>query len=282
MKCKELKLREIQQEMLNTIVKIDDICNILNIKYSLAYGSLIGAIRHSGFIPWDDDLDIWMTKYDLDIFMDYCDNHAEDIKPFKLCSRKNIENYSYNIPRFANLEYEYVNTDEHQAMFDIGIFVDIYPIEGHGDSVQEATEIFEKCKRLNRLYSIYINPNSRKNIINTIAKKIISFGLHAIYKDKYYIFQEKEFDNLLTPYSKCKYVGCPRWTSNMTLYKKSDVFDKDGNFKTIKHTFEGVELNILENYDSILKEAYGDYMQLPPEEERHPYHSYKIYKRKSS
>lgn len=277
----ELGLHEIQKEMLNTVLKIDEICTHLDIRYSLAYGSLIGAVRHNGFIPWDDDLDIWMSSSDLILFREFCFKYSEEIKPFKLCTRENTLNYSYNIPRFANFDYEYINTDSHQSMFDIGVFVDIYPIEGYGNTEKEAHKIYKKCGKLNELYYIYVNPKSRKNSINTYIKKIISSWLHFIYKDKYYIHQDKLFDKYLSPYKKleCKYVGCVRWASKLVLHKKNEIFDSDGNIEIIKHKFENVELNILKNYDSVLRESYGDYMQLPPEEERHPYHEYKIYKR---
>lgn len=281
MSKKELSLKEIQSEMLRTVIKIDQICSKLQIKYSLAYGSLIGAIRHNGFIPWDDDLDIFMSKKDLDIFSDYCDKHEDEILPFKLCKRGNTKNYSYNIARFANLNYEYVNTDKYQAMFDIGVFVDIYPIEGFGNDENEAIKILNRCKRLNRLYYIYINPFSRKNYINTFLKKIINKLLHIRFKDNYFKYQNKRFDTILSHYSdlNCKYVGNVRWAELMVLLDRNKIFDEFGHFKVIKHKFENVELCIFKNYDYVLKKTYGNYMQLPPENERHPYHEYKIYKR---
>lgn len=282
MENKELSLVEIQQEMLNTVIKIDEICKLLNIKYSLAYGSLIGAIRHKGFIPWDDDLDIWMTKRDLDIFCEYCNSHCDEIKPFKLCSRGNTLNYAYNIPRFANLSYKYVNTDKHQAMFDIGIFVDIYPIEGYGNSKKTIKKLARKSIELNYLYDIYINPTSRSGGIKTLIKKVIFRALHIIYKDKYYLIQEEKFDRYIKKYSEqnCKYVGCVRWApQNPVLHKRVDIFDKNGDLNVVEWDFEGVKLKVLKNYDVILKNSYGDYMQLPPEDERHPIHEYKIYKR---
>lgn len=282
MKNNELSLVEIQKEMLNTAIKIDEICSELNIKYTLSFGSLLGAIRHNGFIPWDDDLDIWMTKSDLDVFAEYCEKNAEKIKPFKLCTRKNVNNYTYNIPRFANFDYKYVNTDSHQAMFDIGIFVDIYPIDGYGNSKETVNKMSHESKKLNCLYDIYINPNSRTSFINTIVKKCISFVLHLIYKDKYYLIQEKKFDKLISKYSSndSKYVGSVRWEPGVPiLHKRSDIFDENGQFNVIRHKFENVELYILKNYDVTLRKSYGDYMCLPPEDQRNPHHDYKVYKR---
>ncbi len=282
MENKELSLIEIQKEMLNTMIKIDEICSLLNIKYSLAYGSLIGAIRHNGFIPWDDDMDIWMSKEDVNIFTEYCKTHSEEIKPFKLCCRENVKNYSYNIPRFANLDYKYVNTDDHQAEFDMGIFVDIYPIDNFGDTPVIAEKIAKKTCRLNSLYDIYINPNTQANISKTMVKKVIYIFLHLLHKSNYYKTQEEMYERIINKYIKknSKYVGCVCWSlKKPILHKRSDVFDVDGKFDVIKHDFEGVKFSILRNYDIILRNSYGDYMVLPPENQRHPYHEYKIYKR---
>lgn len=282
MNKKELNLEEIQKEMLNTVLKIDEICDSLGIKYALAYGSLIGAIRHNDFIPWDDDIDIWMSKNDLDVFTDYCRSHKDEIQPFKLCDRSNVQNYSYNISRFSNFDFQYVNTDEHQQMFDIGVFVDIYPIESFGNSKAEAYKLAKKSFRLSQLYDIYINPNSRSNYISTVIKKLISFSLHAIYKDKYYLVQQQKMDKYIADYSisDSKYVGCARWTTqNPVLHNREDVFDVDGKLSVIKHEFSEKKLNILKNYDIILKNSYGNYMELPPEEKRHPHHDYRVFKR---
>ncbi len=281
MSNQELSLQEIQHEMLNVVLKIDELCRLLNIRYCLAYGSLIGAIRHNGFIPWDDDMDVWMTKKDLDIFTEYCLSHEEELKPFKLCSRRNVKNYSYYIPRFANFDFKYVNTDPHQAQFDIGVFVDIYPIEGYGNTDAEAETIRKKCNIEATLYDIYVNPNG-KSWYKNIFKKVIFYGIHVLFPHNYWLIQENRLNNYLSSYPQltCKYVGCVRWdTRSSVKFKREDVFDESGQLLITKHTFAGTLLNIPSNYDAILKAEYGDYMQLPPEEKRNATHYYRMYRR---
>ena len=283
MSHRELELSEVQQEMLKNVLKIDEICKQLNLKYSLAYGSLIGAVRHDGFIPWDDDMDIWMSRKDLNIFVNYCRQHEELIKPYRICTRENTKNYPYGIPRFVNADFEYIDIDYNAPKVEMGIFVDIYLIEGCGNSRADAKKLVKKCNTLNILYATYVSSYGRSNI----AKRVIRKGLHCIlqllYKDKaaFNSRLEHRYEFWLKPYEdlQCEYVGVVCWAEIVVIHKRDDVFDKNGRLKVIEHSFAGTRLNILENYDTILKNSYGDYMKLPPEEQRNPYHEYKIYKK---
>ena len=89
---KELSIQEIHEGTLGILKKIIDICDKVGVNYYLAYGSLIGAVRHGGFIPWDDDLDIVMLRPDYEVFCQYCMKHERELYPFKLIDKvkKNI------------------------------------------------------------------------------------------------------------------------------------------------------------------------------------------------
>ena len=114
-----LTLQECQQEALKVLIKFDEICKKNNFKYFLIYGTLIGAIRHNGFIPWDDDLDVMMPREDFDKFVRYAKDNAKGLLPFKLCDRSNTENYCYGIPRFSNLEFNMLTA--HLSLIYIGL-----------------------------------------------------------------------------------------------------------------------------------------------------------------
>ena len=95
---KELSIEEIHEGTLGILKKIIEICDEINVNYFLAYGSLIGAVRHGGFIPWDDDLDIVMLRPDYEIFNQYCLKHERELYPFKLINRKNEKNIHIILP----------------------------------------------------------------------------------------------------------------------------------------------------------------------------------------
>lgn len=89
---KELSIQEIHEGTLGILKKIIDICDKVGVNYYLAYGSLIGAVRHGGFIPWDDDLDIVMLRPDYEVFCQYCMKHEQELYPFKLINRQSEKN----------------------------------------------------------------------------------------------------------------------------------------------------------------------------------------------
>lgn len=94
---RELTLREIQMTSLNVLIEVDQICKDLGLRYFLMYGTLIGAIRHKGFIPWDDDLDIGMPRKDFDQLVLFFD--SEYSGALRMCTRANSEEYLYGIPK---------------------------------------------------------------------------------------------------------------------------------------------------------------------------------------
>ena len=80
---KELTLREIQLVQFDVLKRLRDLCDQLNIKFYIMYGTLLGAVRHKGFIPWDDDIDVVMYREDFEVLVDYCNKHMANLHPFR-------------------------------------------------------------------------------------------------------------------------------------------------------------------------------------------------------
>lgn len=132
----ELTLRQMQEGALNILKKLDGICREQGLRYFLFYGTLIGAIRHKGFIPWDDDLDVAMPRPDFDRLVEYCRRHREELLPMRLMTVDDNPRYVYPIARFSDTRYRV----KYQGIRDygLGLFVDIYPLDGCGDTEEEA------------------------------------------------------------------------------------------------------------------------------------------------
>lgn len=269
---RELNLKEIQDVMLSNLCYFHDFCEQNNLTYYLAYGSLLGAIRHQGFIPWDDDVDVWMPRKDFDRLLALYKDGKLD-KKYKLCNRENTNNYPYGIPRLANMEYKYVSTFNVEKQFDIGIFIDIYPLDNYCNSDEDVKEVNKCIKELRSKYFIYCCGKSDNKIIE-IPKMLIHHFLHLVYGGGYSKKIDKKISKVLNKYTNDndKYIGVPTWEIGKR-YNKNFFGDR------ILKDFENKKFYVPVGYKEILTIEYNDYMSPPPPDKRVPNHGYKIYKR---
>lgn len=268
---KELSIREIQLHTLEIMKVIDDIARKNNLKYTLFYGSLIGAVRHKGFIPWDDDLDIVMPREDYNKLETYFIEHGKDLLPYKLFSYKTNSDYPFFINRICDTNYYMVADNE--VPCGMGTFIDIYPFDAAGNGKVDFT-----YKRARFYSSMYYMKSRKKYVpakrpIENMIKKVV----YLISK----LYTKEHLQNSLNrisstyDYSTSEFVTCLVWgfVNNRPLFKKSDIED------LISVSFEDANFYIPKNYDEILTKYYGNYMELPPENERVGHHSYKIYEK---
>ncbi len=263
----ELSLSEIQQGSFEVLLKFKEICEKNNLEYFLAYGTLIGAVRHKGFIPWDDDIDVWMPRPDYDRFVQYCIDHSDEMGCFTLKHYKTCKEYIYPIARLVDTRYriEYTNAKD----YGLGLFIDIYPLDGvNPDDVKN-------IKRLKRLV--------RKISILGAGRYIPSRNkLRDIFKRIYYCFnRHKNLNKLIAKtdavgqkygYEQSGVVGCAVW-------EPLEKFNKEYFNSSLETAFNGINFKIPVGYDNLLKSLYGDYMKLPPENERIAHHYYSAYRK---
>lgn len=270
---KELTLEEIHQEILVVLKKVIEICEKININYFLAYGSLIGAVRHKGFIPWDDDLDIQMTRPEFNKFVDYCEKNAEELFPYKLVSFHNTSEYPYEIPRFCDMRFKMETVDSADA--PMGIFVDIYPLDGIGNSKSKAKmkilpkkKYWRACWSFKMMKKFYL---TKKNVIWDLFRFFIY--LASLRHDIIFYLKKLETISFYYPYENSTFVECSTWNE---LFKPQPK-ECYSNFDYM--LFEGIKVKVPKDYDKILRDLYGNYMRLPPVEKQKPSHHYKIFKR---
>lgn len=133
---KELTTREMQEVSLEILHTIASICEKQHLRYALIYGTLIGAVRHKGYIPWDDDVDIMMPRPDYDSLLQYLKENIADYPYLKVFNREECPEYPYMITRISDQRYRIEM--ENEKPFGLGVFIDIYPYDGLGDTKQES------------------------------------------------------------------------------------------------------------------------------------------------
>ena len=187
---------------------IVDICDRLNIDYYVSYGSLIGAVRHKGFIPWDDDLDISMLRNEYEMFAEYCCNNQKKIFPYKMLDYKRTDGYPYCIGRM--IDTRYIARFDNEISYGCGAFVDIYPYDGLGDG-RDAEKLIRKqiFYKTMLYYSIQDHYIKHPNFAINILKKII--WNHC--KKKGYKYYGDKIMSLCKKYnlSQSEYIGLLCW-----------------------------------------------------------------------
>ena len=267
----ELTIQEIQSETLKIMKVIHKICVEQNLKYALFYGTLIGAVRHNGFIPWDDDLDIVMPRGDYEKLAEYFTLHEKELLPYKLFSYKTVENYPYMINRICNTDFRMDAENEKDC--GMGTFIDVYPLDGAGNGTDK---VFNKKAWF---YSSMYFSKSREHYVPVkgVAKLLVKKTAYCISKITSYKSIRKKLEKLACkyPYEESEFVAVVVWGNARYFYKKS-FFDD-----LCLEKYEDTEFYIPRNYDEILKAQYGDYMQLPPKNERIGHHFYKIFRKEN-
>lgn len=252
------------------LVFIDKICHEHNLKYFIYYGSLIGAVRHHGMIPWDDDVDIIMPRDDYEKFLGYFESH--DTGNYTIVSNDTDLSVPYLISRVSDKRYhlEFSTTYQHE----VGIFIDIYPFDGMGKHKITADVHGTLLYFLRKFFMLKYQtcfPEGRllKNSVLKTLKRIMN-----IRKKSLAGYAVKKFSKFYK-YRNSKYVNCPLWADE---YITGNIPGKWLE-KTLRVKFEGIDVDIPAEYDKILTALFGDYMELPPENQRVMHHFYKTFKK---
>lgn len=261
---KQLNIDEIKSIQLDILQSIHTFCVENDLRYSLAFGTLLGAIRHKGYIPWDDDLDIMMPRPDYERFINEYPGYN---KRYTLQTYKNDESY------FLSLAKVYDNRTE-QIIFPTktGVFVDIFPIEGLPDTEEEAEQYMKQYTKLIFHDILYTCKNNAYRPGNKLFNAIKYLAKRIMYPSRQSGIRKLDELRKKYPFEKTSHAGFVLIETMMKGYLEKKFFE---HYTLIP--FEGKEYYAIADYDTFLKMRYGDYMQLPPEEERVPGHSAPVY-----
>lgn len=242
-----------EQEILDVIHQV---CTEHGLRYSLAYGTLIGAVRHKGFIPWDDDIDIMMPREDYEKLIAVWNQSAP--KGYILQNTRTDSDFTQNFTKIRKDHTTFLQDEaERIKHYHKGIFVDIFP----GDRVPSG-KIGQKMQYIACAVNLLYSRGHTSGSGGTIGK--VERALLKAPKEKYAVRRERA-DKKIRSWNgdeSLQYVF-PSTIGSSRKYYPANLFE---NMKTIE--FNGKQYMCVADEDATLRVEYGNYMQLPPEEER--------------
>lgn len=256
--------------------EFDKLCHENGLRYFTYYGSAIGAVRHQGFIPWDDDMDVAMPRPDLEKFMKLCENR--DLGDYELVTPYNTKEYPLVFMKFCNKKTTLIESSQLPCV--IGAYIDIFPLDGISTDGAEAEKVMNKFRKLKNKLEAVTSHNSFVEYVS-LLKDSHEWG-RFVMKTCAFFCREKlrkcllaKLDTIVRcfPYDK---------SLNVTVYNGSyghreimpkSLFEGD----VIRMPFENISIDMPSGYDEYLTRIYGDYMQLPPEEKRVTHHFHEVF-----
>lgn len=245
-----VQLDEIKKEMLRVLKKLKSVCEEHNLKYWLYAGTFLGAVRHKGFIPWDDDIDVYMEIKDMKKLSEILKND----KDFSMVTFFDKDNDYYDAEITAMYSEKYIMDTNHFPMqCTMGVDIDIFPLVGAPDNLEEVDDYIAGYKELEmKMWARLDNREECQKVAEQIYEYLCTYDF---YKSKYVVSTSNGYSASIAP---------------QEYYLNSKMYEFEGDY------FVGPD-----NYDYILSKEYGDYMVLPPEDKRTKRHEYRAYKQKN-
>lgn len=257
----ELNLRDAQMIMLNILKEIEKICTKYNLRYFLDGGTLLGAVRHKGFIPWDDDVDIGMPREDYRKFLKIAQKELPDylfLQTFETDKYYDIYQVPSKVRDNRTLIFEH-NVPKNKKMNN-GLFIDVFPY----DDLPKSRSVYKLQRKLSEfILRSYVRLRDKPE--NLSFKNKITFTIYKIVKGIFTTKNRLKFFEFLMKWNDKE---SPYMTYGLDTIWSEYVHKKDDYYDLIKLEFEGEKFYAPRNYDAVLSRLYGDYMTLPKEEDR--------------
>ena len=266
----EINLDELKKTQIEILNYVTEFCEKNSINYWLDCGTLLGAIRHKGYIPWDDDIDIGMLRKDYDKFIGL---FGKENGNYEFVCYENTPDFYVAFGKVYDKRTVLYEPDENG--FKLKVNIDVFVYDNAPDDDKELKKTFDERDRMHEIYSIWSQKITFKREFFINLARLMRKGL-------YYVFcpeirkGEKIIGDMIKNSAKYANAATERvgnFTSASRVVCSKRVFDSFVNV-----TFEGREYKAPAGYDEWLKSFYGNYMELPPVEKRVSAHIFKAYK----
>lgn len=265
MDIKDIK-EEWNRRLTDTLKAFIDICRRHNLRYYCCGGTAIGAVRHNGIIPWDDDIDVMMPRPDYDRLLQLA--QEETFGKYEIITPYNNSSYPLYFAKISDTTTTIVEERERPCV--IGLYVDIFPLDATDDDVATAKQTKKRyAKLLNRLNAVsthntfgeYMALLKNKKEWGRFAIKTIAWFCRGTVRRKLIM----QMDSISHRYD---FNTARNVAVHTGSYGLREVFPKEWLGKGSMHKFEDLEVVLPEQYDTYLRHFFNDYMQFPPVEQR--------------
>ncbi len=254
-------LKQVQETQLEMLIEVDRICKKCNIKYNIIAGTLLGAVRHGGYIPWDDDADVALLREEYERFRSACKTELDKTR-FYFQDHRNTKGYRWGYGKIRRKQTLFLRENQEHMPYKQGIFIDVFPLDGVPDN-----SILRSLKNL-ECFCV------RKILwakVGKIGEK--KFGLRMMY----YFMDKIPEKTIFAYYNKMVTNANKKRTKMVRILMFPTPNEYHGYYRRwyenrAEYSFEGHIFKGIKEYDNYLTFKFGNYMELPPENQRkvHP------------
>ena len=263
----EFTLQELKDIELNLLCVFDAFCKKHNIQYFLSNGTLLGAVKYKGHIPWDDDLDIFVPREDYNHLLEV----FKDTEQYRLYAFERNSDYRYPFAKLCDMTTKKVEKGV-ISLVDLGVDIDIFPLDAWDSDIKKARR--EALRIRQQMFFLGLSKTD-KVYSRTRTKYIVKLFLRVYCKivgSKYFV---KNIIRKSTNQQDTKYLGCKAWC----IYRDKEIIPAEVFSETIEVEFEGHKFPAPIGYDTYLRSLYGDYEKDPPKEKQKTHHRFRAYRR---
>lgn len=275
MEKKELtseEFRKMQLVELDMLKELDRVCRKNNINYVIFGGTMLGAVRHKGYIPWDDDADVTMLREDYEKFKKHSNELNKEICYFQ--DNTTDPNYRWGYGKLRRTGTTYIRVGQEHLKCKTGIFIDVFPMDDIPKSIPMQMLLDFKCFCLRKILWSEVGRVNQKGFFKLWYTILSRIPASFVYKkiDKYIKRSKNTTKNR---------VRTLLFPSSGKLYRKNPIKERYGMpkewfLKREEYDFEGCKFYGTQDYDKVLTYLYGDYMKLPPENEREQHSPFSV------